>query len=225
MAAIYDRFLFFLNARRRALNIVLLVLVLAATAWFASVWIGRPGLPDAGAERSVIGEEVSATDGAEQPLSYRVIADKDIFRQARQRYVPPAKAQPDPPRQAQRQPPRPAPRLTLIGTVLLDEGEAAVISGAGQTASYYKVGDSIEGFVIKSIQKELVSMERGSELLDLRLNQPSQGPERTAMDEGPNTPFPVAGPQSAPFNLRQDGRPSGAPAPFTRDTLPFERGR
>ena len=66
------------------------------------------------------------------------------------------KAEPPPP------PPRKAPPiLKLVGTVLLDRSEAAIIDAGGSVGpAYYKVGDSIEEFVIKSIQKEIVMLER-----------------------------------------------------------------
>lgn len=92
-------------------------------------------------------------------LSYRVIADRDIFRPERQRLAlkpkKAPKAEPPPP------PPRKAPPiLKLVGTVLLGKSEAAIIDAGSVGPAYYRVGDSIEEFVVKSIQKEIVMLER-----------------------------------------------------------------
>lgn len=95
---------------------------------------------------------------------YDVISSKDLFRPGRQMYVapppPPPKLAPPPPPP----PPKPVPRLALIGTVIRDDGQSAIMDYNGKS-SYYKVGDDIEGFIIKSIRKDTVVLEREGEIL------------------------------------------------------------
>lgn len=138
------------------LNPLLAIAAFAMLVNLFMAWRG-PLLPDVTAEsRPSKGIEAKAPA---RPFSYRVIADRDIFRPERQKPAPsPKKAQkaePPPP------PPRKAPPvLKLVGTVLLDKSEAAIIDAGGMGPAYYRVGDSIEEFVIKSIQKDAVMLER-----------------------------------------------------------------
>jgi type II secretory pathway component PulC len=121
----------------------------------------------------------------EMPLparsEYDAIAENDLFRQSRQKYVAPPKPLPKPV-VIQAPPPPPLPKLTLIGTVIRDDGKAAILDYAGKS-SYYRAGDDIKGFVIKDIRKDSVLLERAGDTLRVGM---SQGPLswRTA----PNSP-------------------------------------
>lgn len=103
-------------------------------------------------------------------VSYDIIVEKDIFRESRRRFMakpaspPPVKAAlpPAPPLKT------PPPKLALIGTVVLEDGNAAIIDYGGKPA-YYKVGESIEEFVIREIDMNNVLLERAGEPLKISI--------------------------------------------------------
>lgn len=106
----------------------------------------------------------SAKVSEPQRADYDVISSRDLFRPGRQMYVAPPKPQPAPAPPPPPPPPKPVPRLALVGTVIRDDGQAAIMDYNGKS-SYYKVGDDIEGFVIKSIRKDTVVLQREGETL------------------------------------------------------------
>lgn len=112
---------------------------------------------------------------------YDVIAENDLFRQSRHKYAAPPKPLPKPV-VVPAAPPKPPPKLTLIGTVIRDEGKAAIMDYAGKS-SYYRAGDDIEGFVVKDIRKDSVLLEREGETLWVGM---SQGPP--SWRSSPNSP-------------------------------------
>jgi hypothetical protein len=60
-------------------------------------------------------------------------------------------------------PPPPPPVITLVGTLFLDDGWAALVVYGGSDASYYKVGDTIRDFTVKEIDKDYIVINRGTE--------------------------------------------------------------
>lgn len=100
--------------------------------------------------------------------SFSVIIEKDVFRESRGKVVkrqapPPLKVvQPSPPPEPVVK--RPPPKLSLVGTVLLENGNAAIIEYGGKP-SYYVVGENIEEFVIREIGRNHVLLERDGEPL------------------------------------------------------------
>lgn len=178
--------------------------VLAAAALFLSVWIIRiwwSPLPVPEKEEGRVNAyKTYAGRVLPEPSFYNVVVEKDIFTSARARMKPkPAvkvvKPEPPSPVVETRKPP---PRLSLIGTVLFDDGEAALIDypGMGRPA-YYRAGDEIEGFVITTINKDYVVLEREGEVLKVAMSASSQGQ-----------------------NVRQAGQPPGQGAPGRPSDIP-----
>jgi len=159
----------------RALNILLIVTGIALFALTVSVWM-RPSLaPYNGHARSV---REHGAGGAHRPLgrtAYNIVVNNDIFRASRKRYVAPKEALPV------RNTARAGrltqlPGLTLLGTVILHESTAAIISlrGKENDANLYMLGDTIEGFTIKRIDKDSVLLGNGTQVLTLPLSPPNE---------------------------------------------------
>lgn len=167
----------------RAIILFLAVLTVILLIWLASLWSRPFAMPSNIAGRSagmVVGKE-SLTKKLQGGSAYNIIVDRDIFSPTRQKYVRPEPPKPSKP-VPQAQPSKPLPRLSLVGTVLLDDGEAAMINGGtGRDTSLYKVGDSIEGFVVKEIQKDMVLLEREGESMIVRMNQSSMSSSEAAV--------------------------------------------
>ena len=170
----------FASGRYRHVNrLIAAAMAVAAALFIRAIW--QPAYVWDGANTP----EVKASKNIERPehrrADYDVIAERDLFRPGRRMYVAPPKPQPKP--VAAPQPlPKPAPRLALVGTVIRDEGQAAIMDYNGKS-SYYRVGDSIEGFIIRDIRKDSVLLEREGETL--RVGAPGSVPARQAM---PNSP-------------------------------------
>lgn len=155
-------------------NVLLALAALFALAAFVrALWL--PVYVSEGAGKRTVKAAKPGAERISEPRSaYSVIVEKDLFRPARQKYVPPPPKPAPKPFVPPPPPPKPPPRLTLIGTVLLDDGEAAIMDypGGGQKSSYYRVGDEIEGFVVTEIRKDSVLLKRGDETLKVVMNQP-----------------------------------------------------
>lgn len=171
----------------RLLNVALGAAIIVLGAWLFSIWMEPLDLT-AGEEKIVTVEADSDRPAPEDPSSYSVIVEKDLFSPARQKYVlpkpKPAPVIPPPPPP----PRRPPPRLTLIGTVLLDDGEAAIMNygGDGQKAAYYRIGDIIEEFAVKDIRKDSVVLERDDgEVLKVTMSSVSPGPQGVRAPQRP----------------------------------------
>ncbi len=142
-------------------------------AWTISIWVSPEQAfspPGPGHDRKTVSRRPAPRPGA---ASYALIASKDIFsssrgggagRTASRRSLPvnqPAKA----------------PALTLLGTVILDDGRAAIISlkGMENDAKYYKKGERIQGFVIKKIERDTVLLDDGRQTIRLPMSTPPGG--------------------------------------------------
>lgn len=157
-----------------ALNLLFTIAAIALTINLFLIW-RSPVLPEAGPADNLRRPEGAEMKKVSRQADYRVIADKDIFRPERQKFIPVVKAKPKPAPPPQRKAP---PILKLVGTVLLDNNEAAIIdyAGGGQAPSRYNVGDAIEEFVIKKIRKDLVILERDDGMvLTVGSKAPAQG--------------------------------------------------
>ncbi|MFI5305429.1 MAG: hypothetical protein ACHQYP_11635 [Nitrospiria bacterium] len=196
----------------RPLNLILVLIIAGFSILLVNIWRNLPEVPTLAIKP--IGRASSGSQAREilSASAYQMMVDNDVFRPSRQKYVPIPKpkakpksqlALPAPP------PPKPVPKLALIGTVLLDDGEAAIIEnmGSGRKTANYKLGDNIEGFIVKEIQKEMVLLDRDGESLKVIMNQ-------SAVTE-PNQPVPMKPPQT-------NTPPVGAPGtPFIP---PYQKG-
>ncbi|MBI5236989.1 MAG: hypothetical protein HY887_01010 [Deltaproteobacteria bacterium] len=168
-----DTFTRYRGGKSRLLNALLAAAAVTAAVWLLkALWQPVYAQDDAG-KKTVKAAKPDAGWASPSRSAYGVIVENDLFRPARQKYVAPPKPV-HKPFVAPPPPPKPPPKLTLMGTVLLDNGEAAIMDyqGGGQNSSYYRIGDNIEGFVIKEIRKDSVLLERDAESLKVVMQIP-----------------------------------------------------
>lgn len=191
------------NGTYRPINIALAAAAALLCVWAVALWGTSTALSKPTESR---GKKALVNEKKSLPASsyYNVIVEKDLFRPARQKFV--VKPKPKPPVAVviapAPPPPKPPPRLNLIGTILLDNEERAVIeyAGSGQKSSYYKVGDSIEDFVIKEIHENLVLLERSGEVLKVVMNPSTSAPPQQPHFQQQNVLSPaVVQPPPMPF--------------------------
>lgn len=118
--------------------------------------------------------------------AYNRIVNEDPFRASRRAYTAPVKARVVT-QTARVAPVLRAPNLVLLGTVILDNGRAAMLSSVGgnsETISY-KTGDTIGGFTIKEISEDSVILSRGDEQMYVSMNERAKAPG-SAMTERVN---------------------------------------
>lgn len=144
-----------------------------------------------------------------EEASYGVIVEKDIFSPTRRKYAPPPPPRPQPPRPQIVLPPppppkRPPPKLSLTGTVLLNDGEAALLEYGGKS-SHYMLGDNIEGFIVTDIRKDSVVLERDGEALKVEMT-PSN------LSGQPNRPKMAQPSQNAAAQVTKQSEPQMVPA-------------
>ncbi|MBI2414094.1 MAG: hypothetical protein HYV24_12895 [Deltaproteobacteria bacterium] len=163
---------------RMLLKPALVVASLASMVFIYSVW-SKP-LEFREARVKTAPRRVEGAMKAVSRAEFDVIAEKDLFSPARKRYEAPKMAKAEPPPPPPPPPKPPPPRLKLAGTVLLNDGEAALIefANSNQSPGYYRVGDAIEGFVVREIGKGGVSLERDGETLKVTMSGSQTGGER-----------------------------------------------
>jgi len=173
----------------RLLSALLISTALFLIAWNITIWMKPMSVPS-----TVVKGPASEVDGpGERELpnmrSYDVIVNKDVFNASRKKYVAPRKPK------ARKRVVRKAatvrtPRLTLLGTVILDDGKAAMISFQGREndAKFYKVGDKIDGYTIKKIDQDSVLLKSGKRTLKVEMN-PSDKKTRQGGAARHSSPF------------------------------------
>jgi len=142
-------------------------------AWTINIWV-RPepafSPPGPGRAAKSVRPRAAARQGA---ASYSLIASKDIFSSSRGSGAGAVVSRRSLPGSTLAK----APDLTLLGTVILDDGRAAIISlkGMENDAKYYKKGERIQGFVIKKIDRDAVFLENGGQTITLPMSPPPGG--------------------------------------------------
>lgn len=164
--------------RRAALNLLLMIVSIVLSAWIVILWASP--MPGASAqEKASAPPEKEAEPARTEKASYDFITEKDLFRPERRRYTAPIIAKPrvketkvaavvapPPPLKT------PPPKLVLVGTALVDNGNAAILDYNGPVKKgFYKVGDRIEDFTISDIKKDSIVLERGGEYVKYMMNQ------------------------------------------------------
>ncbi len=159
----------------RAMNIILIVTGIALFVLTVSIWMRPAVAPYKSPVRSVRKHNASGAIFSPGRYAYNIIVNNDIFRASRKRYAAPKEALPikntaPASRVAQ------LPGLTLLGTVILHESTAAIISirGRENDAKLYMLGDTIEGFAIKRIDKDSVMLGNGTQVFTLPLSAPNE---------------------------------------------------
>lgn len=157
------------------LNAILFAVCVGLLIWIAAIWL-QP-MPDASIPESVLAKKKDNKGAFEKETaetnlsSYAVIVEKDVFRETRRKTTPkPVQiAKPVPPPPPPPPPPkRPPPRLTLFGTIIMADGNKAIIDYNGRR-NYFGIGDNIEDFVITEIGANEVFLERDGEPLKITI--------------------------------------------------------
>ncbi|MFQ5353312.1 MAG: hypothetical protein ACE5DR_00055 [Thermodesulfobacteriota bacterium] len=156
----------------RLLNLMLISLGLFFIGWTISIWIAPSTVPSSGLRHK---KEVSERYERQRLLrmsAYNNIVKNDLFMSTRRQYVPPPKHAPVK-RAVRSAAPLKTPDIRLLGTVILDNGRAAVMSLQGMESETrsYKVGDTLGGFKINKITDNSVSLQRGAETLTVFMNE------------------------------------------------------
>lgn len=202
---------------QRLLNAVFAASAVGLLIWLLLIWI-EPLTPSIDGGKAAPPPDNSAGTKAVKTPSYSIIVEKDLFSPVRHKYSPPppkpvvaAPPPPPPPPPARKAP----PRLTLLGTVILDDGEAAIMefAGSAQKGEYYRVGDMIEEFQVKEIRKETVVLERDDGVV-LRVAMSSSSPGSPAGRIQTNRDQGGSGQSDIPASLvPRPPAPGGGPAP------------
>jgi hypothetical protein len=213
-----DTFTRYGNGHQRVINALLAAAALIVAVWLLkALWQPVYVLDDAG-KKSVKAARPAAVRTKPSKSAYDVVVDKDLFRSSRQRFVVQIKPKapvavvvaPPPP------PPKPAPKLNLIGTVLLDNEQTAIIEqvGSPQKASYYKKGDSIEEFVLTEIHEDFVIFKRADEVLKVVMNPSVSAPPQPYTQQQNGAPPAGAQPLMQPMGMQPPAQPSGMQPPM-----------
>ncbi len=161
--------------KAKLLNIVLIILGIALLGWNISIWMTAPTVQTAGVKAEKKSAPRQVKKGHLRRTAYNKIVTEDLFRSTRRPYVAPITPK-APPKAVQSVAPLKAPNLTLLGTIILNKGNAAVISQKGkedETRSY-RVGESIAGFKITEITEKEVLLSRGNTPLRIVMNDNTQ---------------------------------------------------
>jgi hypothetical protein len=104
--------------------------------------------------------------------AFEEIALRPLFYESRRPYVPPAEDAEAAPAE-----PEAAVAVELVGTLVTDQGRAALVQPAGQEASWRREGDKIAGWRIGAIERDSITLRQGdeTETLTLRADLASPG--------------------------------------------------
>ncbi len=159
----------------RILNVFLLGACIFFAAWTVRIWTATETVPSTRATPVARESQARRQTRPSSMASYNIISNKDIFRASRKRYVAP----PGPGATVQagkvNSIVRP-PNLSLLGTVILDDGRAAIMSllGMENDARFYKTGETIEGYTIKKIERDAVILRKGNNDLKVTMSKPAK---------------------------------------------------
>jgi hypothetical protein len=114
--------------------------------------------------------------------AFAQIAARPLFSQSRRPFVPES--------EAEEEPPDDRIAIELVGTLLTDQGWAALLQPQNQDARWLRAGEKIAGWQVETIEREQVSLHLDDEakILQLRADlvqpaQPSKRAERRRVQE------------------------------------------
>lgn len=184
-----------IKSNSRVLDMALGAISVVFIVWTITLWAAFPGLPtiDENSKRSL---EDYKTAQVPPSSAFNAMVEKNLFTPyrgykgltlAKAVKVETALKKVEPVQQK-----TPLPKLTLIGTILIGNSKKAILSSEAsrhKTASY-KIGDEIEGYVLKTIGSERITLEKNGEILEVALkggavsgSVPTQGSDNTAAPE------------------------------------------
>ena len=148
-----------------------LLLVVAAILFIfiVSAWTGPAEIPTPGGERVEYGNRIySASSPGLEKSSYQSVVNNDIFTASRARTAKALAHENIPFSHAQA---ARAPELTLLGTVILHDGGAALMGLAGHGELYYRAGEEIEGYKVIEIGHDYVLLVGAVGTIEVSLTQ------------------------------------------------------
>jgi hypothetical protein len=187
----------------RSINLLNLLLAAAAAslavyALFPLANVKATFKPPAAEQAAAAQEEKPAATQSPSPAEYAVVADQNLFHPERK--IPPEKT-------AESQV---KPDLILYGTLLGDNMRLAYIEdlkspkstpGRGKRQTVVKQGDTLSGFLLKSVETDRIVLVRGDEQMTVYLTDARK-------TRGPATSPQPAAPQAGV----RPGAPGGTPA-------------
>jgi hypothetical protein len=106
--------------------------------------------------------------------AFAEIAVRPLFSQSRRPFVPES--------EAAEAPPDDSIAIELVGTLLTEQGWAALLQPQSQNARWRRAGERIAGWQVKTIERNRVSLHLDDEAKTLKLradlDQPAQPPKR-----------------------------------------------
>jgi hypothetical protein len=228
----------------RRLPLVTVLLVALALGFAGLIVKELTTVPRAPVTRPQPAASVGTTPGAPPPApgstaapNYTVVASRNLFSPTRSE-APPAPPTPPPP-------PPVLPKPNLFGVILIEGTPVAYLEDpVSKRVARYRVGDSVAGGTVKSIESDTVMLLRPEGQVTVRLHDPTR--PRAAMPTNPNAPgvhtppIPTANPTLGgipPHTLggippqvnNPEGRPTItqprrplAPGPFGRPPQPTD---
>ena len=202
------RFLTYVLRSMNLLNVLLVVVAasLAAYVLFPLVNMKVTYKPPAVEQTPAVQEEKPAAGHSPSPSEYMVIAEQNLFHPERR--IPVEKTADS----------QPKPDIILYGTLVGDDMRLAYIEdrkspqsspGRGKRQTTVKQGDTVSGFVLKSVETDRIVLARGDEQMIVYLTDARK-------TRGAATSPQPAGPSAA-------ARP-GAPSGTSATTLPGAPG-
>jgi len=219
----------------RRLPLVTALLVVLALAFAGVIARELTTVPRATVTRPQPAASVAATSaaapaapGSNTAVNYTVVASRNLFSPTRSE-APVAPPTPPPP-------PPVLPKPNLFGVILIEGTPVAYLEDpVSKRVARYRVGDSVAGGTVKSIESDTVQLLRPEGQITVRLHDPTR--PRAAMPATqhnpgvPGTPpMPAAPPAlgGIPPNVMPEGRPTitqprrPMPGPFGRPPQPTD---
>jgi general secretion pathway protein N len=157
-----------------------------------------------------------ATEGAafEPPPSsaFGEIAERPLFSASRRPFVPETKAE-------ELAAPDEQVSIELVGTLLTEEGRAALLQPEGQAARWLRRGEKIAGWQVETIQRDRITLRLDDEARTLQLRAdlvpPPQPVERAERRRSPRSERPAERDRDQAERDQADSSPAGPTEPPT----------
>jgi hypothetical protein len=184
-------------------SMTLLNMLLVAVVALVAVYVLLPLLnmkvtykPPVVAETPTVQEEKLAPSQSPPHSDYLVVAEQNVFHPERK--IPP---------EAKDEKTLTRPEIFLYGTLLTDDLRLAYIEdrkspqsspGRGKRQSVVKQGDTVSGFLLKSVEKDRIVLVRGEEQIIVLLDDAKKTREAVASVPGTVTPVGIPARASTP---------------------------
>lgn len=163
-----------IKSNSKVLNISFGAISVVFILWTITIWVTLPGLP-AMDERSKRSQRDYKTIQVPPSSAFNTMVERNLFSPYRENrgltIAKAVKVETAPKRVEPVQQKTPPPKLNLIGTILIGNSKKAILSSeaSGLKTASYKVGDDVEGFILKTINAERITLEKDGEILEVAL--------------------------------------------------------